>query len=343
VGDESYRHDGRGPWLSEYDRTKWAAHYEVAIPMMRAGLPLVIVQPGVVYGPGDPSAIGTMLRQYLTRTLPAVPKGTAYCWAHVDDTARGHLLAMEKGRPGESYILAGPPHTLEEALEIAEAITGVRPPRLHLPGWVLRVAAAAAGLLESVVSLPETYSAETLRVSAGVTYLGSSEKAQRELGFSTRTLESGFRETLKEVASAVGPARTGDLPAIVALLEASALPVAGVQAHVPTMLVARAPRGEIVGCAAVEVYGRAGLLRSVAVAPERRGEGLGQRLTAAALDLARQRGVQDLYLLTTTAGDFFPRFGFAPITRAQMDPALESSEELRGACPASAVAMRAQL
>lgn len=70
---------------------------------------------------------------------------------------------------------------------------------------------------------------------------------------------------------------------------------------------------------------------------------MGQRLTVAALDLARQRGVQELYLLTTTAGDFFPRFGFTPIARAEMDPALESSEELRGACPASALAMRATL
>ena len=118
VGDESYRHSG--PWLSEYDRTKWRAHYEVAVPLIQAGLPLVIVQPGVVYGPGDPSVIGNLLRQYLRRTLPIRPHGAAFCWGHVDDTAHGHILAMDKGRAGQSYILAGPPHTLEEALEIAE-------------------------------------------------------------------------------------------------------------------------------------------------------------------------------------------------------------------------------
>ena len=133
-----------------------------------------------------------------------------------------------------------------------------------------------------------------------------------------------------------------DLPDILDLLETSALPVAGIERHVETTLVAR-DGDTIVGCAAVEVYGTAGLLRSVAVAGGRRGEGLGQRLTAAALDVARARGVSNVYLLTTTAGDFFPRFGFTPIARAQMDPALESSEELRGACPASALAMRAQL
>ena len=140
----------------------------------------------------------------------------------------------------------------------------------------------------------------------------------------------------------VSPASGRDLPAILSLLEASALPVAGIERHIGTMLVAR-EAAAIVGCAAVEIYGSAGLLRSVAVARGRRGTGLGQRLTAAALELARARGVTNVYLLTTTAGDFFPRFGFTPIGRAQMDPALESSEELRGACPASAVAMRVQL
>jgi amino-acid N-acetyltransferase len=133
-----------------------------------------------------------------------------------------------------------------------------------------------------------------------------------------------------------------DLPEILALLEASKLPVAGIAQHVAATLVAR-EAGTIVGCAAVEIYGPAGLLRSVAVAAGRRGEGLGQRLTAAALDVARARGVRNVYLLTTTAGDFFPRFGFSPIARTQMDPALAESEELRGACPASALAMRTQL
>src|SRR3989304_2125966 len=98
VVDESYRHGG--PWLSEYDRTKWVAHYEVAEPMMRRGLPLVIVQPGVTYGPGDPSAMGQTLREFLQRKLRGVPKRSAYCWGHVEDTAAGHVLAMERGRAG---------------------------------------------------------------------------------------------------------------------------------------------------------------------------------------------------------------------------------------------------
>src|SRR5262249_55628810 len=127
--DESYRY--YGPWLSVYDRTKWIAHYQIAEPMMRAGLPLTIVQPGAVYGPGDNSPQGQLFRQYLRRRFPMVPSGTALCWGHVEDTARGHLLAMQRGEVGESYIIAGPPASVMDVLHLAERITGVSSPSLH--------------------------------------------------------------------------------------------------------------------------------------------------------------------------------------------------------------------
>jgi len=349
VGDESYRFDG--PWLSVYDRSKWQAHYEVAVPMIRAGLPLVIVQPGVVYGPGDPSVIGNLLRQYLRRRLPIRPHGAAFCWGHVDDTAHGHVLAMDKGRAGESYIIAGPPHTLEEALELAEEITGIRPPWLRPPAVMLRAMAAAASAVERIIPLPQTYTGETLRIAAGATYLGSSEKAQRELGFRARTLEEGLRETLLHEMAVLGmadsrhgirPAGPRDLPDIIALLEAGKLPLAGLDAHVATTLVARR-NARVVGCAALEIHGTVGLLRSVAVDETRRGEGLGHQLTQAALDLARARGVRTVYLLTTTAAAFFPRFGFREVSRDDVDPAVQRSVEFTKACPADAVAMRADV
>ena len=131
--DESYRHNG--PWLSVYDRTKWEAHYGLALPMMQQGLPLVIVQPGLVYGPGDKGSMRDTMVQYLRRKLPLVPRKTAFNWAHVEDTARGHLLAMERGKPGKSYIIAGSAHTLEETLDVAQAITGIPAPTIScLPG-----------------------------------------------------------------------------------------------------------------------------------------------------------------------------------------------------------------
>lgn len=194
VVDESYRH--YGPWLSEYDRTKWMAHYQVAEPMIAAGLPLTIVQPGLVYGPGDTGVTHTTLVGYLKRSLPIAPRGTAYCWGHVDDTARGHMLAMEHGTPGESYIIAGPAHTLTEGLAIAEKITGIAAPRLHPSPRTMKALAAVMGLVGKAVPLPDMYNSETIRVSAGVTYLGSNARATRELGFRARPLDEGLRETL---------------------------------------------------------------------------------------------------------------------------------------------------
>ncbi len=93
---------------------------------------------------------------------------------------------------------------------------------------------------------------------------------------------------------------------------------------------------EVVGSAALEPYGAAALLRSVAVDARLRGEGLGQRLTRAALDLARDRGVATVYLLTETAADFFARFGFHAIDRSAVDAAVQQSVEFTSACPASA-------
>jgi nucleoside-diphosphate-sugar epimerase len=193
--DERFRHEG--PWLSVYDRTKWRAHYKVAEPMARAGLPLVIVQPGVVYGPGDTSAVHALLVRYLRGKLPAVPRGATYCWSHVDDTARAHVLAMEKGTPGESYIIAGPAHTIGQVLQTAAAITGIPAPRFQAPPAMLRALAGVMNMVERVRPVPEYYTAEALRVSAGVTYLGSGKKATRAFGFSARPIEEGLRDTLR--------------------------------------------------------------------------------------------------------------------------------------------------
>jgi nucleoside-diphosphate-sugar epimerase len=192
--DESYRHDG--PFLSEYDRTKWKAHYEVALPMMAAGLPLVIAMPGAIYGPGDTSALRALFVQYLQGKLAAVPARTAFCWAHVEDVARAHILALDRGRVGESYIVAGPPHSMIEALQVAERLTGIKAPSLHPPPAVMKAASALMGVVGAVVSLPPELTAEGLRVLAGVTYLGSNAKARRELGYDPRSLEDGLRGTL---------------------------------------------------------------------------------------------------------------------------------------------------
>ncbi len=137
-------------------------------------------------------------------------------------------------------------------------------------------------------------------------------------------------------------ARPADREAIERLLAASGLPLAGVPEHLGDFLLA-ATAGGIVATAAVEPYPPVGLLRSVAVDPAQRGRGLGALLTARAVERARRSGLTALYLLTTTAPDYFPRFGFRAVPRPSLPAALGASEELRGACPEGAVCMELRL
>jgi nucleoside-diphosphate-sugar epimerase len=192
--DESFRFSGRH--VSVYDWSKHEAH-KVAEDFIARGLPLTIVQPGLIYGPGDTSGVRTMFLQYLQRKLPAVPSGAAYCWAHVDDEVHGHILAMEKGKPGRSYFLAGPPHTIVEALDVAESITGIPAPKIRMPPTVLKGAAALMRVPAAIFSLPPSMMPESLRVLAGVTYLGDATRAREELGWRPRPLREGLEQTLR--------------------------------------------------------------------------------------------------------------------------------------------------
>lgn len=200
--DETYRHDG--PWLTEYDRTKWLAHYQVALPMMAEGLPLVIVQPGLVYGPVEGNPLQEAFELYLRRQLPVVPSQTAFSWAHVADVAEGHLLAMEHGRIGESYNLTGPRHTLVETFDLCEALTGIPAPRLTASPELVKGLAAVARLVEAFVPLPLAMRSESLRSLAGTAYGGTYEKARRELGYAPRSLEAGMPETLAHELQRLG-------------------------------------------------------------------------------------------------------------------------------------------
>ena len=141
------------------------------------------------------------------------------------------------------------------------------------------------------------------------------------------------------MTTAIRMAAPGDFAGVVALLEAADLPTAGLKRALTDFLVAE-EQGRIVGVIGLEVYGECALLRSAVVAKGKRGSGLGSDLVESLLDRAEVRGVSEIYLLTTTAEGFFPRFGFRPIPRADVATGVRASEEFRGACPDSAVAMR---
>lgn len=140
----------------------------------------------------------------------------------------------------------------------------------------------------------------------------------------------------------IRPAQSTDLSAVQALLKSYQLPLDDLEKHLATAVVAE-DDGRLVATAALEVYGSEALLRSVAVAENQRRTGLGGQIVQAILELAHQQGISEVYLLTETAADYFPRFGFQPITRAEVAETVQQSAEFTTACPASAQAMKRTL
>lgn len=133
-----------------------------------------------------------------------------------------------------------------------------------------------------------------------------------------------------------------DLPAIETLLSTAGLPRDGAAAAFEAGVVGR-DRDRLVAAAAVERYDSFGLLRSVVVVADRRGAHLGRTIVAAAEELARELGLNELFLLTETATDWFPRLGYVPIVRDEVPDVVRGSVEFTTACSTTAVAMRRSL
>jgi len=136
------------------------------------------------------------------------------------------------------------------------------------------------------------------------------------------------------------PARASDLPHVLTLLRAAGLPIEGVTSEALENFVLAEHEGTPIGVVGLEVYREAALLRSAAVEESWRGSGVGRALIDRALAVTQERGIHDVFLLTTTAEDYFPRFGFACITRDSVPESVKASAEFQGACPSSAVVMR---
>lgn len=137
-----------------------------------------------------------------------------------------------------------------------------------------------------------------------------------------------------QLATVIREASPDELDAVQGLLQSSGLP--DLDPAVCDVILIGVTDGTVSGCAALERYGDDALLRSVAVADAMRGNGLGRLLTQSALDHAQRTGMRAVYLLTTTADGFFPRFGFLPVEREEVPAEVRASHEFSSACPASA-------
>jgi farnesol dehydrogenase len=196
--DESRLHPGRG-FRNDYERTKARAD-AVAREAAAAGRDVVLLYPGVVYGPGDRTAgniVVNMVADHLRGAFPGIigPGDRLWSYAFVEDVAGGHVSALERGRAGERYLLAGENVSMNEFFAVLAEVAGVPAPRRHIPyaaasvlGWLLYAWAELTGhpplLTHEVVGVFREHWAYT------------SAKAERELGYRPTPLREGLRRTL---------------------------------------------------------------------------------------------------------------------------------------------------
>jgi nucleoside-diphosphate-sugar epimerase len=178
-----------------YEQTKWRAHYEVALPMIQSGAPIVIVESGEVYGPEDHSVVGDLLALYIRGWLPVLPdRDTTLTFVYVDDIAEGHILAAEKGRVGESYVMGYQPLSFGQLMDRLAQVSGLPKIRLKIPSALVRPFWPFMALIERLIPLPAILSSEAVR-SVGRTWIVSCRKAQDELGWNPRPMEEGLKLT----------------------------------------------------------------------------------------------------------------------------------------------------
>lgn len=194
VVDETYQRDLDDGFLSYYDETKYRSH-ELVKERIAAGAPIVIVQPGVVYGPGDHSEIGNMIDQLRSGKLKMkmFPK-SRFNFVFVDDVADGIILAHDKGKVGESYLIGGEVASMDDLFTKTAERLGKKPPRMTLPPAMAKASAPMGPVIGPLMGFPPNMK-ELVRTS-DVTITFRDDKARRELGYNGRSFDAGLDQTV---------------------------------------------------------------------------------------------------------------------------------------------------
>jgi len=184
TADESFVREAK--YCTDYERTKYLAEAKVAAAVSQ-GHPIVSVLPGFITGPGDMTEGNLIVRTLLDLEegrLPGLPGGGVkkWCLVHVDDVVKGHLLALDRGKPGERYLIGGDNPSVKELLDEYHRLGGARPPRLSLPFFVTDVAGAMEEMRWKVFGANPMLS-RGKACAARHDWAYSSEKAKRELGY----------------------------------------------------------------------------------------------------------------------------------------------------------------
>jgi dihydroflavonol-4-reductase len=196
VVDETYEHPGTS-YTSYYEQTKVEAHRLAKRLIAEDGLPATLVQPGGVYGPDDHSAIGQQMNQFLAGRLPLLPfPETGFNLVHVEDVADGVLLALDKGKVGEAYVLGGEITTMRGLMDTLAQVSDRKPPKRTMPTGLLKAMTPIGPVVGKLMGQPPNLR-ELISTADNVTFWAKHDKAMAELGYSPRGLEQGLRDTLE--------------------------------------------------------------------------------------------------------------------------------------------------
>ncbi|RLC72220.1 MAG: NAD-dependent dehydratase [Chloroflexi bacterium] len=181
---------------NHYKRSKFLAE-KVALHMSEEGLPVVVVNPTTPVGPYDikPTPTGQFILSFLNRRLPAYVN-TGLNLVNVEDVARGHVLALERGRPGERYLLGNENLTFREILRMLGWLTGIRPPRIRLPLFLALATGYLSEMWGRLRGKNPWVTVEAVRAARWFRFFDCS-KAVRELGFSPTPVEEGLEKAVK--------------------------------------------------------------------------------------------------------------------------------------------------
>ncbi|WP_419727782.1 hopanoid-associated sugar epimerase [Lichenicola sp.] len=182
--------------IGVYKRSKYLAEQAVLALVRDHGLPAVIVNPSTPVGPRDikPTPTGAMIRDAAAARMPAFVE-TGLNLVHVDDVAEGHMLAFEKGRIGERYILGGEDMSLREVFALVSEVAGVKAPRIQLDQRLLWPVAVVSEGLARGFGIEPRVTREMLAMSKKKMFF-SSEKARQELGYTPRPARAAVADAV---------------------------------------------------------------------------------------------------------------------------------------------------
>ncbi|KAG1330725.1 Dihydroflavonol-4-reductase [Cocos nucifera] len=203
VADEKQMHQGK-VFCTEYEKSKAMAD-RIALEAAADGIPIVLLYPGVIYGPGKITSgniVAKILIERFNGRLPGyIGNGndrTSFC--HVEDVVSGHIAAMHKGRVGERYLLTGENASFKHVFDMAALITKTKTPWFHIPLWVIEIYGWISVFFSRITGKLPLISYPTVRVLRHQ-WAYSCEKAKEELGYSPRSLNEGMTEMLQWLKS----------------------------------------------------------------------------------------------------------------------------------------------